>query len=256
MNITIGKPEDAVRYFGITDRGKIRKDNQDCFLVEKNERTGAVIVVLCDGMGGAKAGGLASEVASKTFMSYVSERLSDPAVKKPMYKNILSGGCAAANGVVYQYSCFDADYSGMGTTLVGGILVNGKAYIVNVGDSRAYRITKKTITQITTDHSLVEEMVQRGEITRQAARNHPRKNIITNALGLEDEIVSDVFEAKFSKGDYFLFCSDGLSNLIDEDEIIKISRSYKSAEDIGKALMEISLERNSPDNVTAVVVIG
>lgn len=243
-----------MKYFGITDRGRIRKDNQDCFLIEPHDEEGRIVVALCDGMGGAKAGGIASDVASKSFVAYVGERLSESGAKAPAMKHILVGACSEANGVVYQYSCFDANYSGMGTTLVGGIISDGKACIANVGDSRAYQISRKKITQITRDHSLVEEMVQRGEITREAARNHPSKNIITNALGLESGLTADVFEVKLAKGDFLLFCSDGVSNIVRDEEMLEAAKDGKTPEKLCRALINLSLERNSPDNVTVVAV--
>jgi serine/threonine protein phosphatase PrpC len=241
-------------YFGITDRGKIRKDNQDCFLIEPHDEGEQLVVALCDGMGGAKAGGIASDVASKSFVAYVGERLSDRGAKALTLRHVLIGACSEANGVVYQYSCFDSNYSGMGTTLVGGIISDGEACISNVGDSRAYQISKKKISQITRDHSLVEDMVERGEITREAARNHPRKNIITNALGLESGLTADVFDVKLSKGDYLLFCSDGLSNIIYDEEMLEAAKKSASPEELCRFLIKLALERNSPDNVTVVAV--
>jgi Serine/threonine protein phosphatase len=243
-----------MEYFGITDRGKIRKDNQDCFLAQEHEAQKCLIAVLCDGMGGAKAGGLASDVASKAFVACAEERLTDSPVRRPSYANIITGACSEANGVVYQYSCFDSNYSGMGTTLVGGIILKDKAFIVNVGDSRAYHISKKRIVQITRDQSLVEEMVQRGEITREEARNHPRRNIITNALGLESSIKSDIFEVKLQKGDRIFMCSDGVSNLIDDEQILEESRENPDTEKFCRSLIELALDLNSPDNVTAFAV--
>jgi protein phosphatase len=123
-----------------------------------------------------------------------------------------------------------------------------------VGDSRAYQISKKKISQITRDHSLVEDMVERGEITREAARNHPRKNIITNALGLESGLTADVFDVKLSKGDYLLFCSDGLSNIIYDEEMLEAAKKSASPEELCRYLIKLALERNSPDNVTVVAV--
>ena len=243
-----------MKYFGITDRGKVRKDNQDCFLIEPQQDGERLVITLCDGMGGSRAGGIASDVASKSFVAFVDERLSDSREMQPPYGAVLRGACSEANGVVYQYSCYDANYSGMGTTLVGGIVADGKADVANVGDSRCYHITEMNITQITRDHSLVEEMVRRGEITREAARNHPRKNIITNALGLEKGITADVYEVELLKGDYLLFCSDGLSNVVLDEEMLALARNGKSPEELSRALIDLALSRLSPDNVTAVVV--
>ena len=243
-----------MKYFGITDRGKIRKDNQDCFLFEPADDDQRLIVTVCDGMGGAKAGGIASDVASKSFVAFLGGHLTDNISVEPSYRRLLVGACSEANGVVYQYSCFDSNYSGMGTTLVGGIVTPKNAYIANVGDSRAYHISKGKITQVTRDHSLVEDMVQRGEITREAARNHPRKNIITNALGLEPGVTADFFEVKLSKGDCLIFCSDGISNIIYDEEMLEAANQNKAPEDLCRELMGLALERNSPDNATVAAI--
>ena len=211
-------------------------------------------MIVCDGMGGAKAGGLASNLGTKTFMDYLERHLFGSTLKRPSYSKIISTACAESNGIVYQYSCFDADYNGMGTTLVGALIRKDQAFIVNVGDSRAYLISKKQIQQITQDHSLVAEMVRRGEITEEQAKNHPRKNIITNALGIEGEIQSDVFHIKLHKGDRLFLCSDGITNIISDDELLNYSQIYDSAEEFVNHLIQVALDRGAPDNTTAVAV--
>ena len=241
-------------YFGITDRGKVRRDNQDCFLMEPQREGERLVVALCDGMGGTRAGGIASDVAAKSFVAFVGERLSEGGDRPAPYGAILKGACSEANGVVYQYSCYDAGYSGMGTTLVGGIIVPDSAVVTNVGDSRCYHITGGGITQVTRDHSLVEEMVRRGEITREAARRHPRKNIITNALGLEQGVTADVFEIVLARGDWLLFCSDGLSNELEDAELLSAAQNSASPKALCRALLDLALARACPDNVTAVAV--
>ena len=155
-----------MKSFGLTDKGAVRKDNQDCFILEKCEPKGCLIAALCDGMGGAKAGGIASQLANKAFVSYIYTKLTSRLPRNVDYQRILENACAEANGVSFEYSHFDQDFDGMGTTIVGGVIKNnGSGYIINVGDSRAYLITKHrtAIRQITRDHSLVEEMVRAGE---------------------------------------------------------------------------------------------
>lgn len=243
-----------MEHYGKTDIGKVRKENQDDFLISENAEKNLLAAVVCDGMGGAKAGGLASDLATKTFMNYLNDHLLFSTLKRPSYSHILKQACSESNGIVYQYSCFDPDYSGMGTTLVGVVIKRNHAYIINVGDSRAYIIRKKEIRQITNDHSLVAEMVRRGEITEEEARFHPRKNIITNALGIEGEIVSDVFTEKLRKGDRILLCSDGITNLISDEELLQYSQDNKTCEEFVDALIKKSLLLNAPDNITAVAV--
>ena len=243
-----------MEYFGKTDIGKVRKENQDDFAIREDSERRLVAAVVCDGMGGAKAGGLASNLGTKTFMDYLERHLFGSTLKRPSYSKIISTACAESNGIVYQYSCFDADYNGMGTTLVGALIRKDQAFIVNVGDSRAYLISKKSIQQITQDHSLVAEMVRRGEITEEQAKNHPRKNIITNALGIEGEIQSDVFHIKLHKGDRPFLCSDGRTNIISDDELLNYSQIYDSAEEFVNHLIQVALDRGAPDNTTAVAV--
>ena len=243
-----------MEYFGKTDIGKVRKENQDDFAIREDSERRLVAAVVCDGMGGAKAGGLASNLGTKTFMDYLERHLFGSTLKRPSYSKIISTACAESNGIVYQYSCFDADYNGMGTTLVGALIRKDQAFIVNVGDSRAYLISKKSIQQITQDHSLVAEMVRRGEITEEQAKNHPRKNIITNALGIEGEIQSDVFHIKLHKGDRPFLCSDGTTNIISDDELLNYSQIYDSAEEFVNHLIQVALDRGAPDNTTAVAV--
>ena len=142
----------------------------------------------------------------------------------------------------------------MGSTLVG-LLVNGKrACIANIGDSRAYLIGKRTITQITQDHSLVEEMIARGKISRSEAKTHPKKNIITRAVGVEASVISDIFDVKLASGNRILLCSDGLSNLVSPEEIRMISSNHDDIETVCNTLLELALKRGAPDNVTIVLI--
>ena len=152
-------------------------------------------------MGGAKAGDLASRLSSKEFVSRVYESLVAPHLIMGSHEKLLRDSCADANGVVYEYSRFDANYNGMGTTLIGGIITRRKACLVNVGDSRAYYLSRDEIRQISRDHSYVEELVAMGAITKEDAANHPKKNIITRALGVDASVESDYFECPLHKGD-------------------------------------------------------
>ena len=177
-----------MKSFGLTDKGAVRKDNQDSYIIEKCEAKDCLIVALCDGMGGAKAGGLASQLSNKAFVSYIYAKLTSRVNRAIDFRQMLLDACAEANGVAYEYSQFDEAYNGMGTTIVGGVIKSGgSGYIINVGDSRAYYISRKNdaITQITRDHSLVEELVEFGAITKEQARVHPQRNVITRALGSE-----------------------------------------------------------------------
>ena len=174
------------------------------------------------------------------------------------YKDILQAACAEANGVAFEYSHFSEEFSGMGTTIVGGVIKsNGKGYIINVGDSRAYLISRRgeSIRQITRDHSLVEELVEYGAITKEQALTHPQRNVITRALGSESAVESDFFEFELQNGDVLLLCSDGLSNTLSDEEMCRCAAERQDPEQLCRALMHTALERGARDNVTVVAVI-
>ena len=248
-----------MKSFGLTDKGKVRKDNQDSFIIEKCDAKDSLIVALCDGMGGAKAGGIASQISNRAFVSYIYSKLTSRTIKSPDYRKILQEACNDANGVAYEYSQFDEAFNGMGTTIVGGVIKsNGNGYIVNVGDSRAYHISKRsgTIYQITRDHSLVEDLIEFGAITKEQARTHPQKNVITRAIGSEATVEADYFEVNLHNGDVLLLCSDGLSNIVNDYEMLDYAREYSDdPELLCRALMSKALNRGARDNVTIVAVV-
>lgn len=246
-----------MKSFGLTDKGIVRKDNQDCFIIERCDSRNCLVLALCDGMGGAKAGGLASQLSNKAFVSHLYAKLTARVKKRLDYEALLKEACAEANGVSFEYSQFDEAFNGMGTTLVGGILkYDGTGYLINVGDSRAYQISRRrhTITQITRDHSLVEELLEHGAITAEEARVHPKKNIITRALGSESRVEGEYYRIALRSDDLLLLCSDGLSNTLTDDEILSFAEQYPDPETLCRELMRCTLERGARDNVTVVVV--
>ena len=247
-----------MRSFGLTDKGKVRKDNQDSFIIEKCDAKDCLVVALCDGMGGAKAGGLASQLSNKAFVSYIYAKLTSRVNRALDFQKILRDACTEANGVAYEYSQFDEEYNGMGTTIVGGVVKsNGNGYIINVGDSRAYHISRRLdcITQITRDHSQVEELVEYGAITKEQAKTHPQRNVITRALGSEAQVEADYFEFSLQGGDFLLLCSDGLSNIVSDEEILAYAKEYPEPELLCRSLMSKALNRGAGDNVTVLAVM-
>ena len=240
--------------FGITDRGAVRRDNQDSFLIERIDEKDCLIAVLCDGMGGEKAGNIASDLAAKTYVGELSQKMKITRQKKPDVKAMMIQACHLANHMIYGYSCFDTDYTGMGTTMVSAVVVGDDVYVLNVGDSRAYRITRRKMVQITRDHSLVQDMVERGEITPEQARVHPRRNVITRALGVNELVPCDIFTPKLQRGEMLLLCSDGLTNMLEDREILAFSRRNTDPLSLGRALMAEALERGARDNVTIVII--
>ena len=243
-----------MRSFGVTDKGKVRSENQDSYIVENCDKRNCVVAVICDGMGGAKAGDLASQLSSKAFVSRIFDTLVAPRFFIGNQEKLLRESCDDANGVVYEYSRFDSNYKGMGTTLVGGIISRRKAFIVNVGDSRAYHLSKNEIKQISVDHSYVEELVSMGAITKEEARTHPKKNIITRAIGIDKAVEADYYEVSMRKGEAILLCSDGLSNMVTDDEILAAYKFDSSPESVCRDLMTLALDRGARDNVSVVLV--
>ena len=240
--------------FGITDRGSVRRDNQDSFLIERLDERDCVIAVLCDGMGGAKAGNIASDLAAKCFISELRTRILANKKRKPDIRAMMEAACNTANHMIYSYSCFDTDYTGMGTTMVAAVIYEGRAWVLNVGDSRCYKLTRKRITQVTRDHSLVQDMVDRGEISPEEARVHPRRNVITRALGVNELVPCDIFTPTLRHGDMLLLCSDGLTNMLEDREIFALSRRNTDPLSLGRSLMAEALRRVARDNVTIVLI--
>jgi len=235
--------------YTITDVGKVRNENQDCVRFIQNTKPSCAILALCDGMGGAKAGSVASEIALTSFTKQVIKDLSDKKSNDNI-TDVASSAASIANDLVYERSSTDKSCEGMGTTLVAAIFKGKECCVINVGDSRAYLISGGEISQITRDHSFVEEMIGKGKITREQARNHPKKNIITRALGAEKTVVSDTFSLELKRNDLLLLCSDGLSNTLCDTEILDIVKNKNNLDDIGKELLDMALSRGAPDNVT------
>lgn len=247
-----------MKSFGLTDKGKVRRDNQDCFIIEKCQSKSCMIIGLCDGMGDAKAGGIASQLSNKAFVSYIYTKLTSHVSRTVDYERILRDACSEANGVSYEYSHFDEAFNGMGTTIVGGVIkYNGNGYIINVGDSRAYLISRRrnSIRQVTKDHSLVAELMQAGAITKEQASRHPQKNVITRALGTDTTVECDYFEFSLQRGNVLLLCSDGLSNIVSDLEMLELAKEYHDPEALCRALMGKALNRGARDNVTVVALV-
>lgn len=237
---------------GLSSRGAVRTENQDCFRTTLAGGGSLLTAVLCDGMGGAQAGSVASAIAADTFMSHAANSLDESSSANDMHM-ILTEATNYANIKVYDRAFADFSCMGMGSTLVG-LLVNGKrASVVNVGDSRAYYLTQRRVEQITQDHSLVEEMVARGKLTRAEAKTHPKRNIITRAVGVEASVAADLFDVKFTEGSRILLCSDGLSNLVSAEELRLVCGECEDPEKACGALIELALKRGAPDNVTVVL---
>lgn len=236
--------------WGITHRGVVRTENQDSFAVHTMSET-QVLGVVCDGMGGARAGKVASTMAVEAFNELFTELWRGGALSAD---KMLESAASHANETVHRRSTTDNECYGMGTTMVALLLDGAHATILNEGDSRAYHITPESITRVTRDHSLVEDMVLRGDLTPDEARFHPNKNLITRALGAEPDLHADLFELDVHEGEFFVLCSDGLSNVVSDQEILYEVLHDGAAEDCCQRLLDIAIKRGAPDNVTVVLI--
>lgn len=236
----------------ITDTGAVRQQNQDACRVEILSPE-QILLMVCDGMGGARAGNIASELAVGAFGDAVLERLNDPE-RAGDPGALLIESVETANRVVCRRANTDPACLGMGTTLVAALVTEQTCYVVNVGDSRAYLASPDGIRRITRDHSLVEDLVERGEITPDQARTHPQKNLITRALGAAEAAKADLFQEPRVPGAFLLLCSDGLSNVVTDQEILYEIIHGGEPSDCCKRLLDTALQRGAPDNVTAVLL--
>lgn len=241
-----------MQYWGLSDPGCTRPQNQDTFLTEKLDRH-TLLCVVCDGMGGAKSGNVASELASDVFVQEV-KRSWKASMDQEAIDQLLRSAVKLANFTVFDQALQFEEFAGMGTTLVAAVIRGKDATIVNVGDSRAYCIDPSDIHRLTTDHSLVQMMIQRGEITPERARNYPGKNLITRAIGTEPVVECDIFHHHMERGDCLLLCSDGLSNLLDDQEILFEVVHGVNKDHCCQRLLDIAKNRGAPDNVTSVLV--
>ena len=239
--------------WGLTDPGSVRKQNQDAYRIEQLDRS-TLLCVVCDGMGGAKSGNIASNLASEVFVEEI-RRSWKPGMEQDKIDQMLRGAVKLANFTVFDQAAQFEEFDGMGTTLVAALIRGKRATVVNVGDSRCYGINRSGIRQISKDHSLVQLMVDRGELTPEVSKTYPGKNLITRAIGTEPVVMCDIFHQDMSKGDFLLLCSDGLSNLMDDQEILFEVVHGVNKKQCCKRLLNIAKNRGAPDNVTSVLVL-
>ncbi len=238
-----------MRSFSITDVGKRREINEDyIYASEKPVGNLASLFIVADGMGGHNAG----EYASKHTVERVVEVIKDLKEENDS-ENLIQKAIDEANAYIYRLSRIDYCLRGMGTTLVVVSCKEDTATIANVGDSRMYLIND-TIKQITVDHSLVEELVIKGAIDREMARNHPDKNMITRAIGVKEYVLIDFFEIHIEKNDKLLLCTDGLTNMLTDDEIHQIIKESTNISEAGNRLVDKANENGGRDNIAVVLV--
>lgn len=238
-----------MKAFSITDIGKKRKINQD-YVFYKSDTIGNLpnLFIVADGMGGHKAG----DYASKFCVEFFTKQITESSQTSPIV--MIEEAIKNTNDELYKKSKEQKELEGMGTTFVVATISNSEMYVANIGDSRLYVISKE-IRQITEDHSLVQAMVKTGELNKDEAKEHPNKNIITRALGVNETVEPDVFEVELEEGDIVLMCSDGLTNMLEDNTIEKVVR--ENADDLQTAsetLVKLANQNGGKDNITVIIV--
>lgn len=239
-----------MQIFSKTDRGRVRTDNQDAYFAGKITDD-AVFAVVCDGMGGANAGNVASELAVRHISEYVIRSYRDGMDMTDTEKT-LKNAIVSANISLYDKAVNNAELTGMGTTAVAAFVKDGTAVIAHVGDSRIYLVNGE-IKQLTRDHSVVQSLIESGKITPEDAKVHPRKNVITRALGAEENVAVDSDCLNLSNGDTLLLCSDGLTNFLDDKDILTVFQNNDISA-VAERLVEEANENGGGDNITVVTV--
>lgn len=239
-----------MQIFSKSHMGMVRTVNQDAYFAGLLS-DGAVFAVVCDGMGGANAGNIASESAVKLISQYVlnSYRTS---MDNNSVISMLCNAIQSANIEIYDMAIKDDSLRGMGTTAVVVIVRNNTAVFCHVGDSRIY-LVNDTVTQLTRDHSIVQSLIDSGKITLAEAKVHPKKNVITRAIGAEENILAESGEIDLEDGNSILLCTDGLTNLVDNENILKIFKEY-SIENVCDELINLANKNGGSDNITSVTV--
>ena len=241
-----------MQYWAVTDPGCVREQNQDAYQITVLDRN-TLLCAVCDGMGGAKSGNVASSLAVDVFVQEV-KRTWKSDMDQDSLDQMLRSAVKLANFTVFDQAKQFEEFTGMGTTLVAVLVSHKEATVVNVGDSRAYLINDHSVRQLTTDHSLVQMMLSRGELTQEQARKYPGKNLFVRGIGTETIVECDIFHKGLSNGDCLLLCTDGLSNMLDEQELLFEVVHASNKRNTCKQLLEIAKTRGAPDNVTCAII--
>ena len=240
-----------MRILGKSDVGKAREMNQDSFYVS-DVNDGIKLFILADGMGGYKGGEIASNLAVASSKNYICNNFPNIVKEKEEILKLIGDAIEYANFVVYEKSKENSEISDMGTTLDICLIYNNKVFIGHVGDSRVYRIRKNIIRKLTNDHSYVAQLVKEGKLTKEEAYNHPRKNMLLKAIGCNSLVEPDVMYKGFIKDDILLMCSDGLTNMLKDEEIYQIL--LDNPEKPVEILVKKANDAGGTDNITAIIV--
>ena len=237
-----------IKAYALTDVGKTRSINQD-YVYCTCKPVGILpnLFIVADGMGGHKAGDLASRFSVDTFVKRVSEAEGDNPV------TVISEAIKYVNARLLELAATSGDYTGMGTTFVAATIIGSSVYVANVGDSRLY-VMNDEFRQVTRDHSVVEEMISKGIIDREQARHHARKNEITRAIGGSREVMPDFFEIEVKNSDILLMCSDGLTNMVDDAQIASVISGRRPIEEKARTLVNTANEHGGRDNISLIII--
>ena len=238
-----------MRIVSKTDKGKTRRSNQDAYATGELCESMSWAVV-CDGMGGVQGGNVAAVTTVKAMSEHISNSFRE-GMSSASIRIMLESAITAANIDVYDLAQSAETLKGMGTTIVACVIKDAIAHIVHVGDSRAYLVSESKVKQITKDHSLVQSLIDQGKITEQEALNHPQKNIITRALGVEDRVLADYDEVVLGEGESIMICTDGLTNCVDSEELLSIVKNNKFY-DYPDLLVKQANKNGGTDNITVV----
>lgn len=240
-----------MKAFAKSDVGKAREINEDYYYIS-NEEDNIQVFILADGMGGYNGGEIASKLATITALKYIQNNFETIPKEKEDILNLVKSAMEYANMVVYEKASKEKELEGMGTTLEVCLIYNNRAYIGHIGDSRIYRIRQEFIRKLTHDHSYVQKLVRDGTITKEEAKHHPKKNMLTKALGCTTFIEPDITIKGLQKDDVVLICSDGLTNMLEEKEIYEIVR--QEGELAAERLVQKANDNGGYDNITAIVI--
>ena len=241
-----------MRILAKSDIGKAREMNQDSYYVSDLEKDNLKLYILADGMGGYKGGEIASSLAVANVKNYICNNFKKTKKDRESILNLMKNAVEYANMVVYEKAKANEELQDMGTTLDACLIYNNKVFIGHVGDSRVYRIRKNIMRKLTTDHSYVEKLVKEGTITKEEAFNHPKKNMLMKALGCNSLVEPDVIRKGFLKDDILLMCSDGLTNMLRENEIYNLLLNNPDKPE--EALIKNANDLGGYDNITAIII--
>jgi protein phosphatase len=238
-----------MKTFSLTDIGRVRESNQD-YVYTSESPVGNLpnLFIVADGMGGHNGGDFASQYAVEQIVKYIREAPMTSPV------DLIRGALTKANAGLMAQAKNDERLAGMGTTTVIATVIDESMYLANIGDSRLYLVREEQLTQVTRDHSLVQEMVRMGEMAASEAKSHPDKNIITRAVGAFEELEIDFFELQLQPGDMILMCTDGLSNMVDDAGILHIIQEYPNVTERVQHLIEAANRSGGKDNITVAMI--